>query len=58
MENQTKIVGTLVNAQQDESTKKVEGFCGKSYSSGGVTCGASYSSGGTSSTSEELDILI
>jgi hypothetical protein len=58
MENQTKTMGTLVNAQQDESTKQVIGFCGKAYSSGEVSCASSYSSSGTSGTSEELDILI
>lgn len=58
MENQTNTMSTLVNAQQDESTKQVTGFCGKAYSSGDVTCGSGYSSSGTSSTSEELDILI
>ncbi|WP_316742124.1 hypothetical protein [Pedobacter antarcticus] len=58
MENQTKAMSTLVHAQQDESTNKVEGFCGKAYTDGNVSCGKSYTSGNTQSTSEELDILI
>lgn len=58
MENSTKVVSTLVNAQQEELKSKVEGFCGSNYSSGGTSCGSNYSSGGTSSTPEELDILI
>ena len=58
MENQSKTMSTLVNAQNDESKQKVEGFCGKAYSSGDVSCGSSYTSSGTSNTSEDLDILI
>jgi hypothetical protein len=58
MENSTKVVSTLVTAQQEEANPKVEGFCGSNYSSAGTTCGSNYSSGGTSSTPEELDILI
>lgn len=60
MENQK--LSTLVNAQTDNSTEKVQGFCGKGYSSNsaGTSCAGSYNSNssGTSSTSEELEILI
>ncbi|MBB5635063.1 hypothetical protein HDF26_002210 [Pedobacter cryoconitis] len=55
-------MSTLVNAQGEESTEKVQGFCGKGYSSngGGTSCSSGYGSngGGTTSTSEELEILI
>jgi hypothetical protein len=62
MKKETTVLSTLVNAQNDASTSKVEGFCGKNYSSngGGTSCASGYSSngGGTSGTSEELEILI
>lgn len=58
MKKETKVVSTLINAQQDDSKGKVEGFCGSSYSSGNVSCAVGYSSGGATSTSEELDILV
>lgn len=58
MNKDTTVVGTLVNAQQVDSTNKVEGFCNIGYSSGTVTCRAGYSSGGVTGTPEELEILV
>lgn len=62
MENQPKIMSTLVNAQQSETSLKVEGFCESNYSStgAGTSCGSGYGStgSGTVGTTEELDILI
>lgn len=54
MKNEQKVVSTLINAQQDEPTKKVEGYCTPSYS---MSCSGSYSGSG-SATNEELEILI
>ncbi|MDF2476421.1 MAG: hypothetical protein K0S24_1904 [Sphingobacterium sp.] len=54
MKNEKKVLGTLVNAQEDDSTKKVEGYCTPGYV---VSCSGTYSGSG-SATNEELDILI
>lgn len=64
MKKETKVMSTLINAQQAGSNAKVEGYCTGNYSSnstsGNVSCGSGYGSGsgGVSSTSEELDILV
>ena len=59
MENQKKVLNTLVDVQNDEEQSlKVEAYCGSNYTSGQITCGSGYSSGGTSSVTDDLDILI
>lgn len=60
MKKETKVVSTLINAQQDGSNTKVEGFCSgyTSTGTGGSTSCGTYSSGGATSTPEELDILV
>jgi hypothetical protein len=62
MNTEKKIMNTLVGSNQDESSVKVEGYCGKNYGSSSetVTCGGNYSSSSssTSSASDGLDILI
>lgn len=54
MKNEGKVVSTLINAQEDTPTKKVEGYCPSGYS---ASCSGSYS-GSVSATNEELEILL